>query len=394
MSIKSKIKKIKIIYKPLLFLVNNTEKVIGRIKFLSARFSKIDDKKVFVVSFNGNLYGDNAKYIVEAMHKLDNSIKFVWPVKEKLMEKANFPSFIKVVKYGSYEAIKEQSTAKVWIDNARKSDKEIKRKRQYYVQTWHGGLGVKKVDGDAIADLPKKYIHDARRDTKIIDLFLSSSDWFTELIRRAFWFDGEVLQVGLPRNDVLYKDKNDIIRQYYGIDKDAKIVLYAPTFRNYSFEYEKLLNDERVINAFKQKLGDNTVFMVRLHPNICMTNIKLNNNVINATFYPDMQELLSGVDILVSDYSSCIFDYAEQYKVGYLYTPDYDDYIKERSLYFDLKKLPFRLTDNINDFVSVINKDDNEFMENLTEFFNSVGLSQSPNSAELVAKRILVEMEK
>ena len=125
----------------------------------------------------------------------------VWAVSDK---KASFPKEIRTVAYGSMDYYHEMATARIWVDNVRKDSDIKKREGQYYIQTWHGAAPIKKVEKDVEDRLPNYYVANAMRDSKNVDLFLSGSVFYTNLYKRSFWYSGEIMQVGLPRQDIFF----------------------------------------------------------------------------------------------------------------------------------------------------------------------------------------------
>ena len=128
----------------------------------------------------------------------------------------------------------EMATARIWVDNVRKDSDIKKREGQYYIQTWHGAAPIKKVEKDVEDRLPNYYVANAMRDFEKCGCVLSlESVFYTNLYKRSFWYSGEIMQVGLPRQDIFFHLDNVIkekVYRYYGIDKSYSMVLYAPTF--------------------------------------------------------------------------------------------------------------------------------------------------------------------
>ena len=114
------------------------------------------------------------------------------------------------MRIGSIKWIYEVVTAKVWIDNSRKLRYVRKRKGQFYIQTWHGDIGMKKVEKDAIQSLPYEYVQAAKNDSKMADLFVAGNEWITQQYKNAFWYDGPVAKCGYPRRDILYRENNQL----------------------------------------------------------------------------------------------------------------------------------------------------------------------------------------
>src|SRR5699024_4647257 len=146
-----------------------------------------------------------------------------------------------------------------------------KRTEQYYIQTWHGGLGLKKIEGDAPYGMNKRNISFAKRDSSMADLFISNSKHLSDIYKRAFWYEGEILESGFPKNDVLFKDKGkyrEKVRKLYGLNETDKILLYAPTFRDGGRVDPYDIDFGFLSNKLNNKLDQKWVFVAKLHPNI------------------------------------------------------------------------------------------------------------------------------
>lgn len=156
----------------------------------------------------------------------------VWAF-SSLKSKENIPG-VRKVKITSLRYIYELCTSKIIITNFRTTDTFIKRKNQYYIQTWHSSLRLKQIEKDAEDTLPKDYVKMAIDDSKKLDLLLSGCKYSTDIFKRAFWYDGEIFEHGTPRNDIFFQKNSDLnnkIKEKLNINKDKKIILYAPTFR-------------------------------------------------------------------------------------------------------------------------------------------------------------------
>ena len=314
------------------------------------------------------------------------------------------PVGIRKVKYNSPRALKELLTAKVWIDNVKNSYKPDKRKDQFYLQTWHAGLGLKASEKQIENVLSPKYVTAAKRDAAMTNLMLSDSDWTTDIYETWFWYSGPISKTGFPRNDVLIKQPADIsktVRSSFGLNEDTKLVLYAPTFRDinssldiYKFDFVK------IIGALESKFGSDYVVLIKLHPNVANllneSNLyNFNSRLKNASFYPDMQELIVACDCLITDYSSCMFDAMIAKKKVFLLAKDLDEFeAKDRNLLFDIKKdLPFSFSNDENELIKNINSfDDKKYKSDIADFSKEVGLYEDGHASERVAKIILKEM--
>lgn len=289
----------------------------------------------------------------------------------------------------------EMCTSKVIITNFRTTDIFKKRKNQYYIQTWHSSLRLKQIEKDAESSLPKNYIKMAKEDSKKCDLLLSGCKYSTDIFKRAFWYDGEIFEYGTPRNDLLINNDKEYIRNIkrkLNILYDTKLVLYAPTFRKnddlevYNLDYESILK------SLKEKFGGEWKFCIKLHPHLISRSEELNygDDVLDLTKYDDIQELLSITDVLISDYSSLVFDFGLTKRPCFLYVPDLDEYIsKDRTLYFNIKSLPFISSISNKDLIEKIKSFNKEtYNQDLEAFSYSVGNFEKGYACEKLAERI------
>lgn len=379
------------------FLKQNSSYIIRLFLYNLFSVFPIQTNKIFVTNFNGRGYGDNPKYIINEIlaRKLDCDI--VWSVSDKFQE--NFPNSIRLVRHNSIKSIYEAVTAKIWIDNTRKQPYVRKRKKQFYIQTWHGQiLDTKKVEKDIENKLSPYYIKQAKNDSKLINILLSDSSICTAKYKRAFWYNGEILECGFPKNDILINKPNSIpekVYKYFNLKKNINIILYAPTFRNnfdiniYDLDYESILS------LLHDKTKEDWVFLVRLHPNIAKKSTFLNysNHVLNASLYNDMQELLLASNILITDYSGSMFDFSLMYKPVFLYIKDYKDYVEERDFYIDLLSLPFPYALNSSELAEKITQFDNKtYLESLNKLMSQIDIFEDGGASRRVVDRIIKEI--
>lgn len=358
------------------------------------RVYPINNRKIVFCSYFGNGYGDNPKYIAEEIINQKLNIDMVWLLRKELFLSHNLPPSIRPVKKNSLRGIYEMVTAKVWIDNSRKPYFVKKRKGQYYIQTWHGAPALKKIEKDVEDKLDKIYVKNAKEDSDKVDLFLSNCKHFSNLIKKSFWYNGEILECGLPRNDIIFKRNkiiNEKVRKYFNISKDKKIVLYAPTFRKNSNIDVYNLDINMCLNSLTNRFKGEWVFLVRLHPNVQYKTFDILNkkNVFNASLYDDLQEILSVVDVLITDYSSLMFDFALTGLPVFLYAPDIEDYKNDRNFYFCFEELPFSLAENNYDLSNAINNfNEVKYKEDLKSFFNYIGSFENGNASKIVVDKI------
>ena len=366
---------------------------------LMFRFFPIDSNKIVFCCYMGKGYGDNLKPICEELLNVENAdFDIVWVLNKSNYNK-DMPKGIRKVKYKSLRYLYELTTSKIWIDNSRKEFVPFKRKNQYYIQTWHAGLCLKKVEKDAELVLPKFYIRRAICDSKNADLFISNSLWETKLYNDSFWYNGRILEDGIPRNDILInstkhvKIKQEVYKKF-NINPNKRILLYAPTFRNdFSLNAYNLDFNEFLTYLNKTTKAEWTL-LLKLHPNISEKSYGLNipKDSIDVSNYGDLYELMISSDMLITDYSSLMFDYGYLNKPLFLYASDVADYLNDRGFYFDYYKLPFPVATNTEELISVYNKyNKTTYMNKLKKFYNEVGLKETGNSAKKIVNIIIEE---
>ena len=316
------------------------------------------EHKVSFIAFSGRQYSDSPRRISELLWKEHPEIQQVWafnePEKFRFLEEKG----IKVVKYKSPEYLYHVMTSRVYVDNAEFWSILKFRPGQMVLQTWHGGGAYKKVGGHRIDVNEREQRHAVEKMNKIT-LFLSSSRAFTDfVIRDAYRYRGEVLECGLPRNDELLRPDeavSDRVRRALNIPQGARVLLYAPTFRN-SHSLELYDVDFSALKAaLEEKFGGEWIIALRMHYYMAHKAMDSGADFLrNATDYPDMQELLQCAQVLLTDYSSCMWDFSLMGKPCFLYARDIDEYRGERDFYTPIESWPFPLASDNAELARVI----------------------------------------
>ena len=355
----------------------------------------VDQKKVVFSSYFGTALNDNPWAIFEEMRAQHPEYRYVW-----LLRKPTAVKGASAVRPGTMKGLYHLATAKCWVDNSRKRSWVRKRRSQFYVQTWHGNIAFKRVEKDVADKLPALYVKAAKNDSKMADVFISGSRWLTESYRRSYWYDGFILESGLPRSDVFYKDPAPVCRKVdecFGESSDVHFCLYAPTFRSDDSVDCYLKDYGMLIEALTAKFGGEWKIFVRLHPRIANKSsfLEYGESVINASEYPDINDLIIRSDVLMTDYSSCMFDAMEAGKKVFLYTPDMEAYMEDRGCEFTLEELPFskcRDQNGIGDLVKGF--DEKTYRQKVQIFMEKCGICNKPDSARTVASYIFEQMKK
>lgn len=332
----------------------------------------IKKNKIVMESFGGKNFSDNPKVIALEIVKQKKPWDVVWLSQEK---PTDLPEEIRWVKYGTIKALYEWGTARVWIDNVRHQFRPIKRKRQYYIQTWHGAFSLKCIEKDAEDKLDKEYVKSAKKDGRITNAIISNSKLLDEVFERAFWLNqnAKILRIGCPRNDTLFQHMKDKgiakkVKKKLGIPEDTYTILYAPTFRDDHSTDGYIKGFDQIITSFERKLNKKCCVLIRMHPNVSKQALgfDFSSNIINASDFPDVQELALATDCVISDYSTIVFDYLLLKKPAFLCALDIDHYNELRGVLPIIYDLPCGLAQSIED----LNKNIDSF--NMEEYLNRV----------------------
>ena len=351
------------------------------------------------IAFSGRQYSDSPRRISELLLREHPEIQQIWafnePEKFRFLEETG----IKVVKYKSLQYLYYVMTSKVYVDNAEFWSILKFRPGQMVLQTWHGGGAYKRVGGHRIDVNQREQQHAVEKMNKIT-LFLSSSTAFTDfVIRGAYQYKGEVLECGLPRNDDLLKADAAVsakVRQALDIPENAKVLLYAPTFRNsHSLDLYDV-DFARLKSTLEARFGGEWVILLRMHYYL---SDKAMSSALpflrNATDYPDMQDLLLSADALLTDYSSCMWDFSLLHKPCFLYARDIAEYRGERDFYTPIESWPFPLAANNDELTEVIAQfDADRYHEAVLRHHRDLGSTESGTAAKQCADRIAAFLQK
>lgn len=367
-------------------------KVAVRAAWVICRLLPIKGNKIAFVSFGGKGFGGNPKAIALALHEKRPDLDLVWLTSER---DHGLPDFIRPVRFGTFAAVCELSTSKVWVNDSRGGEL-YKKKGQFYLQTWHG-FAHKKIEAAADKSLPESYIRQCKRDSSHIDLIVSGSRFMTNIYRRDFWYSGEIAEYGTPRNDVFFSDATSIqtkVIRSLSLPEGRKLLLYAPTFRHDGSLNAYKLDVSRVADACARRFGGEWTVLVRLHPNVAKKSEELfaydGKTAIDATSYPDMQELLVAADVLLTDYSSSMFDFALTKKPCFRYAGDLDAYIADRGFYFPAESLPFPLATHEDELaLSIISFDSEAYCTSLKRFTDENGFCEDGFASSRASEAIL-----
>jgi len=238
---------------------------------------------------------------------------------------------------GSEEWWRVRESARWIVTNEWLKTQFVKRRFQTVLQTWHGSM-YKKIGLDR--HLSRTQLKRARLERSNWDMFISQSSDTTPIIRRAYDFDEGIVESGYPRNDELRDpDPSRVaeIRELLGIPEGTTVVMHAPTWREEGQDVE-LLN----VVELSERLGPGFTFLQRGHVRtLDLGEVVRHDEVIDVTTYPQINDLYLAADLLITDYSSMMFDYSVTRRPMIFFTPDFEEYTdpKVRGVYFDLEEI-------------------------------------------------------
>lgn len=363
--------------------------------FLSHVFA-IKPKKVVFESFNGKSLCDSPLALLLEMDRTLFDWEFVIVINDKggKLQDLTGNNRVTYVRFGGVQYYISYFTSKFHIVNCRLPYLFYKKRSQILIQTWHG-VPLKKIGIDIEVDNHPTASNASIRLAYLLegwrsDYFLSSSDYLTDKLCSAFKIDrSKVVPFGLPRNDALLMHTSRCdIRKELNIPEDKKIILYAPTYRDTNYACGKFRATNPLDNEkFYSYLSEKYVFLFRGH--YFSEKVGEEQNFIDVSSIGDINELLLVTDILITDYSSIMFDYSILKKPIYFYHPDFTEYANEtRGMYFDLREECSKIQcDSIDKLLYLINnevRDDNYLVWN-EKFMSYNDINTSERIVGLIA---------
>jgi len=319
-------------------------KVVRDAYYPLLRRRPVRDSVVFV-SFKGRSCSDSPLGISQELRRRGDGREQIWAVSDWSVPVPDGARPVLMWTEAFWDAL---ARSRHIVSNDELPTAFAKRPGQIYVQTWHGTL-LKRIGFDVedpkFAD-GQKYNEVLAQEVRKWDLALSPNPFSTPLMRRAFRYEGQICESGYPRNDVLCRGDTAAlagqVRERLGLPAGKKIILYAPTWRdNQYYEAGRYRFDLRLdLRDARRQLGDDYAFLIRGHHQAAddVPAELAPGFAINVTTYPDVSELLLVADVLITDYSSMMCDFAATGKPMVFYTYDLEEYRDDvRGFNFDLE---------------------------------------------------------
>lgn len=385
--------------KIILFLLSSVFRVFSL-------FPIIPNVYVFESQYGGR-FDDNPKAIYDYLKKQkDSKNKLFWSIRYRDREIVEDKD-VKVLYRFSIRWLYYMARANFWIINARMPQWLPKRNETKYVQTWHGtplkklalDMDTYGMPGSNLENYKKNFL----AETQKWDYLVAPNQYSKDIFKSCFAFEKEFIDSGYPRNDILYNKNNqeDIkkLKEKFGIPLDKKVILYAPTWRDDSYiaKGKYKIHIPFNIDRLNELLNDQAVFIFRAHYLVAesLDDIVDGKTIFNFSGNEDISELYLVSDLLITDYSSVFFDYANLKRPILFYAYDYEHYRDNlRGFYFDLENRapgPFITEENefytyLKEFVK--NKKIKGYHDKTTNFYDLFCSWESDRSSEKVIHQI------
>lgn len=346
-------------------------------------YTRVEPKKIVFNQFQGGGFGCNPKYIAAELLRRRRDLDLVWLARDAASVQRELPAGIRAVAWKSPAALRELATAGVWVANHNlghfvRHCGLVKKPGQRYYQTWHGSFGIKRCTETLGA-----------AEARMLDGFFANCTWEAMLARGWFGPSVSLHMTGHPRNDPVVQSRGRA-------PGAARTLLYVPTFRDDGSQEAYLVDFAAVAAALARRWPADWKVQVRLHPNMRKKGVRLPfaGDVEDVTDYPDIQELLAAADAVVSDYSSCIFDFALSGRPAFVYAPDRAKYETERGFYYPLAETPFPVAESPAALAAAIAAfDETDYARRCADFFAAKGSAEKGDAAAQAAEIILKGMD-
>ena len=296
-------------------------------------------------SYGGLQYSCNPRAIYAELRRRAPGLECAWVTRDGQFTGPDGASRLVAGTRDYYEAIAQ---ARYLVTNDLMPRWYRNRDDQFYLQTWHG-TPLKRIGLDI--EPPRRpntiaYLERQNEDTPKWDLLLSPSAFATPIFRSAFAFDGEIAETGYPRNDILRSPEGEEraaqARRLLGIPAGKRVVLYAPTWRDDAFQQggRYRFDLQLDLDAVSEALGGDHVILLRSHFNVRdpLAGGDPGPGLVDVAHYPDIADLYLISDVLITDYSSAMFDFAVTGRPMLFFTYDLERYRDQlRGFYFDFE---------------------------------------------------------
>lgn len=365
-------------------------------------FIPLKPRRIIIYSLKQSGYSCNLKYLTEYFnHSCTDNFELLWIVKNEFALHHLQQREIPVAALHSWRHFLYRIRSGIVITNDEFYPIFLKRKGQIYVNTWHGGINYKQIgySGIGFTNSIQRLIYQLNNPQP--EIFVSGSRSFTESTAVAFGFPESIfLPSGLPRNDILFHsttDQQGKTKKVLHIPESENILLYAPTFRKGKSKPQGELNYDRLAMILSTKFGGVWKILVRQHYFVSDTKgtDRQSDKVIDVSKYEDMQELIQISDCMISDYSSCMWDFSFTGRPCFVYAEDIQSYsVNDRSFSIPPSEWPYVLCQNEEElYKKILDFDIKSYQKKVELHHQQMGSYESGNACEQLTCTIQMKMK-
>ena len=359
----------------------------GKISSMIEKYQKLplEWNKVLCINNFGKGYGSNVKYIVEELRKMDPELDIVWAIDSNY----KMPKGIRTVPYGSDDFFREMATARVIVDNKLKPLGFKKRKKQFLVTAPQGNLRLLKTGLDN-ADFAKNadYAELIKKNAKLSDIIAVNSSAAEKFFTGAYGSKSYCMKVGTPQCDSYFAERDSLrikAREMLKIPADVNLCVWAPFYRSGDYSAKNAPDFEKLLSSLKGKWA----ILVNQHPHAKKAVLPANKNIIDITQFDDSQCFIAASDMLITDYSSLMFEYLQSGNPCFLFAPDLDEFCAKNEFYYSLDELPFPVSRSTEELISSIRFfKPGEYSKKAKSFIEKNRVSEKGNASAKLAMTV------
>ncbi|OAT81596.1 hypothetical protein A6P54_12540 [Bacillus sp. MKU004] len=376
-------------------------KKVYKTVFLIIGFFPPQKNLVIFESFLGKQYSCNPRALYEYLKRNHPELEMYWSIDPRNSQIFNDKGLNTLNRF-SIPWLFKMARAKYWVSNSRLPLWIPKPAHTVYLQTWHG-TPLKRLAADMEeVHMPGtdtlKYKENFLRESSRWDYLISPNRYSTAIFKKAFNFNEEMIESGYPRNDYLINHNNEEtilkLKRRLDLPLDKKIILYAPTWRDNEYyargKYKFDLKLE--MNKMKKELEEEYIVLLRMHYLIA-ENLDLSQYsgfAYDVSHHTDISELYLISDVLITDYSSVFFDYANLKRPMIFFVYDIENYRDTlRGFYFDFEKqAPGPLVKTTEEIIYHILNNERIMKDDFLSFHEKFCYLEDGNASKRVAERI------
>lgn len=382
------------------FVLSNILKIV----LFPLRVFPINRNLVVFDTYNGKSIGCNPYYVYSYLKEHYPELDLVWIAENKSVIEGKE---VKYVILNSFSYFYTLITAKIYIRNTLMPAHIPFRKGQIRIDTWHGGGAYKGTMYATNRMLLRK---------KTNSMIASNTTWkvascekFIEYAHKDQLLEmNKFLKTGMPRcdmffNEELQKQYSYKVRMHFGINENTFIVLYAPTFRSNAYKplFDLYLDFSMVQDCVKKRFQvDDVLILFRGHHSFkklmnlhCINEANQRLNIIDTSDFQDTQSLLCASDMLISDYSSIIWDYSFTYRPCLLFCPDLEDYISDYELVTPIEDWRFPIAKSNEELRHLIlDFDESSYLQAIKKHHADLGSYEKGTATKSISESIVREI--